>query len=117
MTDLFGYVEQQPRNYRRTDPVTSKEAGRAARAFIKSDQSEILRALTSRPMAAEEISDFLGWNDSVRVCRRLAEMIRAGLIERMAERHVNRNGRTAFKHRIKPPQQTPAARPNAPPRV
>lgn len=86
-------------NYRRTDPVTSKEAGRAARKFISTDQSEILRALTSRPMAAEEVSDFLGWNDSVRACRRFADMIRAGLIERTIEKHINRNGRSAFRHR------------------
>jgi hypothetical protein len=99
--DLFSYADTYP-NYRHSDPITSKEAGIAARSFTKSDQAEILRALAVRPMAGEEVSDFLGWNDSVRVCRRFAEMIRAGLIERMAERHTNRNGRSAHKHCLKP---------------
>lgn len=102
----LAYIEQQRRyynqqhNYRHSDPITSKEAGIAARSFTKTDQAEILRALASRPMAAEEVSDFLGWNDSVRVCRRFAEMIRAGLIERTAIKHINRNGRSAFRHRL-----------------
>lgn len=99
--DLFSYADTRPINYRHTDPITSRDAGRAAQKFRTGDQSEILRALRRRPMAAEEISDFLGWNDSVRVCRRLAEMIRADLIERTADKHTNRNGRGAFRHRVK----------------
>jgi hypothetical protein len=97
--DLFDHVEQRA-NFRKSDPVTSKDAGRAAQKFIKGDQAEILRALRRRPMAGEEVSDFLGWNDSVKVCRRFAELIRAGLIERTPEKHINRNGRSAFRHRI-----------------
>lgn len=108
--DLFAYADEFPRNFRASDPITSKESGRAAQKFISGDQAEILKALRRRPMAAEEISDFLGWNDSVRVCRRLADMIRAELIERTADKHTNRNGRGALRHRLKQ-QSSGAERP------
>ncbi len=103
--DLFEtYAARPSRNFRRTDPITSRDAGRQARRFEHSDQAEILRALreTGVPMAGEQLSDHLGWNNSVRVMRRIASMISAGLIERTTERHTNRNGRQAFKHRLVP---------------
>lgn len=100
MSDLFAFAEQR-QNFRTTDPITSRDAGREARKFATGDQAEILRALRRRPMAGEEVSDFLGWNDSVRVCRRFAEMIRADMIERTADKYKNRSGREAFRHRIK----------------
>jgi helix-turn-helix protein len=99
--DLFSLNPAQPRNYHHSDPVTSKEAGIAARSFIKSDQSEILRALEAGPMACEEISNFLGWGDHVRANRRMKELVRAGLIERSNEKHINRSGCGAFKYRLK----------------
>ena len=97
--DLFSYAEQ-PRNFRRDDPWTSKEAGRQAQKFITGDQAEILRALRRRPMACEEISDFLGWNDHVRANRRTSELERAGRIERTTETHTNRSGRQACRYRL-----------------
>ena len=95
MTDLFSF------NYRRTDPETSKEAGRAAERFRSGDHKAILDALDRAqcPLAAEQISEFIGWNDSVRVCRRLKEIECAGLIQRTSERHINKSGRGAFKYR------------------
>ncbi len=97
--DLLSFFAERP-NYRRTDPVTSREAGNAARKFIKGDHAEILRALRRRPMACEEISDFLGWNDHVRANRRMSEMERDGTIARTVERHTNRSGRQAFRYRL-----------------
>lgn len=98
--DLFTY---EPRNYRRSDPVTSKEAGERATKFRSGDHEEILRALRRRPMAAEEIAAFVGWQDHVKANRRLSELERAGLIVRTDEQHTNRSGRQAFRYRITTP--------------
>lgn len=89
-------------NYRRSDPVTSREAGEQATQFRAGDHRAILGALgraTPNPLSAEQISDFLRWHDHVRVNRRLGELERAGQIQRTQERHINRSGRSAFKYR------------------
>src|SRR5690242_896516 len=88
-------------SWRPSDPATSKEAGRAAERFRSGDHKAILDALDRAqcPLAAEQISEFIGWNDSVRVCRRLKEIECAGLIQRTSERHINKSGRGAFKYR------------------
>lgn len=97
--DLFDYSRA-----RATDPATSKEAGSLARSLAQADQRSIVRALTEagRAMAAEEISDHLGWGDHVRCNRRLSELVDLAEIERTDERHQNRSGRHAFRYRIKP---------------
>jgi hypothetical protein len=41
------------------------------------------------------------------VCKRANELIESGLVERTAERHTNRSGRSAFRLRLKP-QSIPA---------
>ena len=99
--DLFSYMAERP-NYRTRDPITSRDAGNAARNFAKGDQAAILSALTraGRPMAAEEISDALSWHDHVRVNRRLPELQFSRLIERTSEPHTNRSGRKAFRYRV-----------------
>ena len=87
---------------RRDDPLTSKEAGRAAASLAQADQRSIVRALTDAglAMAAEEISDALNWHDHVRVNRRLSELVDQSLIVRTEERHQNRSGRYAFRYRV-----------------
>lgn len=115
--DLFQYAETARRNARRTDPDTSHEAGAAANDFKGDDQEQIFQALqvSGKPMAAEEISDALGWGDHVRVNRRLPELaapvygdfgvtIRGALIERTEEKHVNRSGRKAYRYRVRQKQ-------------
>ena len=99
--DLFSYMAERP-NYRTRDPITSRDAGNAARRFAKGDQAAILSALTRacRPMAGEEISGALDWNDMVRVLRRMKELERAGSIVRTVEFHINRSGRRAFRYRV-----------------
>lgn len=96
-TNLFEYSRA-----RATDPATSKEAGSLARRLAQADQRSIVRALTEagRAMAAEEISDHLGWGDHVRVNRRLSELTDQSAIERTDERHQNRSGRHAFRYRV-----------------
>jgi predicted ArsR family transcriptional regulator len=99
MTDLFTYAEQRP-NYRRADPITSKEAGRFADKFRSEHHAAILQALSDgTPLAAEQIADRTSL-DTVQTCKRFAELVRAGKIERTPEQHRNRSGRRAFRYRI-----------------
>ena len=102
-------------NFRKSDPETSRAA--AERALIAGDEADIYACLrlSGVPLAAEEISDRLGWQDHgghVRVNRRLSRMcdcvtdeygalLRTALIERTEEKHVNRSGRAAFKYKIR----------------
>jgi len=112
MTDLFSYEPKAP-NYRPSDPITSRDAGRSAHSFTAEHHTVILNTLrrAGRPMSAEEISDALTFEfvrgkasmalDYVAVGKRTKELIEAGLIERTAEQHTNRSGRKAFRLRVK----------------
>ena len=90
---------QAPQNFRNSDPHTSIAAGEAALRFKTGDQALIYGVLKSSavPLAAEQISDELGWDDHVRVNRRLPELRDAGLIRVTKGRrvHKNRSGRWA----------------------
>lgn len=110
--DLFSYTPTAP-NYRPSDPVTSRDAGRAAHAFTNDHHQAILNVLrrTDRPMACEEIANAMAFDfargktsialDMVACGKRSIELIRLGLVERTAEVHVNKSGRSAFRLRIK----------------
>jgi len=110
--DLFAYAESKP-NYRASDPITSRDAGRSARDFSAAHHQAILAVLrrAGRPMAPEEISDALNFQyargfvsvalDTVQVCKRVASLIEGDAVERTAEQHTNRSGRKAFRIRIK----------------
>ena|SRR6185312_10152787 len=112
MTDLFSY-EPRPPNYRPSDPITSRDAGRSAHSFTAEHHQAILNVLrrAGRPMACEEIAQAMAFDyergkasialDMVACGKRSLELIRAGLIERTAETHVNKSGRSAFRLRIK----------------
>lgn len=89
---------QAPQNFRSSDPCTSIAAGEAALCFASTDQALIYGVLKrfARPLAAEQISDELGWNDHVRVNRRLSELRDAGLIYAADAAYRNRrSGRAA----------------------
>lgn len=98
--DLFSY-QPQAANFRRTDPITSKEAGRSADKFRSEHHAAILQALTEAgvPLAAEQIADRTSL-DTVQTCKRFAELVRAEKIERTPEQHRNRSGRIAFRYRL-----------------
>jgi len=112
MTDLFSYEPKAP-NYRPTDPITSRDAGRSAHSFTAEHHQAILNVLrrAGRAMACEEISDALTFDyergkaslalDYVAIGKRMKELTTAGLIEKTAEIHVNRSGRGALRHRLK----------------
>lgn len=89
---------------RRLDPITSHEAARKAVRLAETDEADIVRTLRRErtALAAEQISDILGWGDHVRVNRRLSAIVAQGLIERTEEQHRNRSGRAAFKYRACP---------------
>src|SRR6185312_5642128 len=118
MTDLFSYEPKAP-NYRPSDPITSRDAGRSADKFTAEHHQAILNVLrrAGRPMACEEISQAMAFDyargkasvslDAVACGKRSIDLIRAGLVERTAEVHINKSGRSAFKLRIKQPQSVP----------
>jgi hypothetical protein len=118
--DLFTWTPR-PQNWRPSDPPTSKAAGISAQAFAADHHQVILSVLrhSGRPMAPEEISDALAFAyergrvsitlDKVQVCKRVAELLDGGAVERTAEQHVNRSGRKSFRIRIRPPQPNEAA--------
>lgn len=114
MTDLIDLM-LSPRA-RNSDPITSHEAGAHSRSFSSSDRADIYGAmrLSKRPLAAEEISDLLGWDDHVRVNRRLKELaecvtdeygalVRGALIAPTEELHTNKSGRKARRYRVLQP--------------
>jgi predicted ArsR family transcriptional regulator len=88
-------------NYRHTDPVTSKEAGEAAKSFTGEMHEKIMGVMRQlgRPLAAEEIASWSGLNH-VQVGKRMAELERAGRVTRTTERHRNASGRGAFRYRL-----------------
>lgn len=110
--DLFTFAAAHP-NYRASDPITSRDAGRSAHKFTADHHQAILTVLrrTGRPMAPEEISDALNFLyargfvsialDTVQTCKRVAELIDGGEVERTAEQHTNRSGRKAFRIRLR----------------
>jgi hypothetical protein len=123
MTDLFSYEPKAP-NYRPSDPITSRDAGRSAHDFSAAHHQAILNILrrAERAMAPEEIADALDWAyargkssvvlDKVQICKRCAELLEGDAIERTTEQHLNRSGRKAFRIRLKQSQSLPAAIPS-----
>ena len=70
--------------FRRTDPVTSKIAGVAAREFKGDHERRILEALATGPGNRDEIARRSGLGQAA-VWRRLAAMERRGLIAKAGE--------------------------------
>lgn len=66
---------------RRSDPPTSKAAGRQAVAFKGDHARRILAALASGPAGKTEIASRCGLTEQ-QVARRMHELRRAGLVER-----------------------------------
>jgi transcription initiation factor IIE alpha subunit len=66
--------------FRRTDPVTSKLAGVAAREFKGDHERRILEALAAGPGTKDEIAGRCGLTEQ-HVARRMHGLARAGLVE------------------------------------
>ncbi len=69
---------------RRTDPPTSKAAGRASRAFAAGHGRRILEALEEGPGTKDEIAARCGL-DEQQVARRMHELKRRGLVVEVGE--------------------------------
>jgi len=80
MSDYYSEAETLPL-FRRTDPVTSKLAGQAAREFKGDHERRILEALAVGPAHRDEIARRSGLEQAA-VWRRLAAMERGGVIEK-----------------------------------
>lgn len=101
MTDYTDLPLFEPyRAVRRTDVYTSREAAHSMAAPVGAHHLQILGVLgDNRQRSAEEIADRCSL-DYVAVNRRLPELARAEMVERVTEKHVNRSGRQSYRYRI-----------------
>lgn len=95
--DMLNFTSPRART---SDPITSHEAAAEAGSLANHDCAAIWRVLrdSAEPLAAEQISDHLGWNNHVRVNRRLSELVDGGFIVASGEMHKNKSGRRAQKY-------------------
>lgn len=77
-------------------------AARDSASFVSGQRKDIRDVLDASqvPMAAEEIGDALGLSH-VQVCRRISELVDAGLIEPADRLHKNRSGSMARRYRVR----------------
>jgi predicted ArsR family transcriptional regulator len=78
--------------FRRTDPVTSKLAGVAAREFKGDHERRILEALAAGPGTKDEIAGRCGLTEQ-QVARRMHGLARAGLVETTGATRPSASGR------------------------
>jgi len=79
MSDYYAETIDLPL-FRRTDPVTSKIAGTAAREFKGEHERRIIQALAAGPGTKDEIASRCGLTEQ-QVARRMHGLARAGLVE------------------------------------
>lgn len=96
MSDYFSTAVDELPLFRRTDPVTSKAAGRAARAtgLVGRHERLILEALAAGPGTKDEIAARCGLTEQ-QVARRRAGLLRYGLVVLTGERRRTPSGNTA----------------------
>jgi predicted ArsR family transcriptional regulator len=78
--------------FRRTDPVTSKLAGVAAREFKGDHERRILEALEQGPGTKDEIASRCGLTEQ-QVARRMHGLARAGTVETTGATRPSASGR------------------------
>jgi len=78
--------------FRRTDPVTSKIAGVAARELKGDHERRILEALAAGPGTKDEIAGRCGLSEQ-QVARRMHGLARAGLVETTGTTRPSASGR------------------------
>lgn len=83
---------------RRSDPATSKEAGRAAAGFSGRHSRLVLEALAEGPAGKCEIARRCGLSEQ-QVNRRLAELRRAGAVERTGRLAKSDSGNREHEYR------------------
>ena len=91
MSDYYSEAETLPL-FRRTDPVTSKLAGQAAREFKGDHERRILQALAAGPGTKDEIASRCGLSEQ-QVARRMHGLARAGLVATTGATRPSASGR------------------------
>ena len=79
MSDYYSTAVDELPLFRRTDPVTSKAAGQAAREFLGDHERRILEALAAGPGTKDEIAIRCGLTEQ-QVIRRRAALLRSGRV-------------------------------------
>jgi predicted ArsR family transcriptional regulator len=87
--------------FRRTDPITSKMAGVAAREFKGDHERRILEALAAGPGTKDEIASRCGLSEQ-QVARRMHGLARAGLVETTGTTRPSASGRPERVWRVLP---------------
>lgn len=83
---------------RRSDPPTSKAAGRRSAAFVADHKRLILEALAIGPGGKTLIAQRCGLTDQ-QVIRRMAVLERDGLVERTGQRAMSASGNGEREYR------------------
>jgi predicted ArsR family transcriptional regulator len=91
MSDYYAETIDLPL-FRRTDPVTSKIAGAAAREFKGEHERRIIQALAAGPGTKDEIASRCGLTEQ-QVARRMHGLARAGLVETTGSTRPSASGR------------------------
>ena len=81
--------------FRRTDPVTSKAAGIAAKSFRGEHECRILEALAAGPATKDEIASRIGTMTEQQVARRMHGLARLGLVADTGTTRSTATGRMA----------------------
>ena len=92
MSDYYAETLDTLPLFRRTDPVTSKAAGRAAKEFLGHHERLIIEALAAGPGTKDELASRCGLTEQ-QVARRMHGLKQAGLVEPTGETKPSRSGR------------------------
>ena len=92
MSDYYAETIDTLPLFRRTDPVTSKAAGVAAREFMGDHERRILEALAAGPGTKDDIASRCGLTEQ-QVARRMHGLARAGLVETTGATRPSASGR------------------------
>ncbi len=95
MSDYWPDTTETLPLFRRSDPETSKAAGRAARetGLVGRHERLILEALAAGPGTKDEIAGRTGELSEQQVARRMHGLHRAGLVEPTGTTRPSRSGR------------------------
>lgn len=87
---------------RSSDPDTSHAAACSMSEEAARHHALIIDTMTSAGVAlsAEEIADRGHFADKVAVCKRFAELERAGCIIKTSDKATNRSGRKAYRYTV-----------------
>jgi len=92
MSDYYAPAEEVFPLFRRTDPVTSKIAGTAAREFCGEHERRIVEALAAGPGTKDEIAARCGLTEQ-QVARRMHGLRRRGLVVATGRTRPSSSGR------------------------